>query len=104
MAASGRLRVKLKSYDHRVIDEGVLKIIYKTMATGAKIKGPIPLPTKRTLIPIVPSTSRGIKNAQEHFEILVHKRLVDILEPSSRTIDSLSNLDLPAGVSIEIKM
>ncbi|KKQ94373.1 MAG: hypothetical protein UT19_C0002G0015 [Candidatus Woesebacteria bacterium GW2011_GWB1_39_10b] len=104
MAGLGRLRVKLKSYDHRVIDEAVVKIIDTAMATGAKIKGPIPLPTKRTLIPIVPSTSRGIKNAQEHFEVLVHKRLVDILDPSSRTIDSLSNLDLPAGVSIEIKM
>ncbi len=104
MAALGRLRVKLKSYDHRLIDEAVLKIIDTAMATGAKIVGPIPLPTKRTLIPIVPSTSRGIKNAQEHFEILVHKRLVDIVEPTSRTIDSLSNLDLPAGVSIEIKM
>jgi len=104
MAAEGRLRVKLKSYDHRVIDEAVLKIIDTAMATGAKIKGPIPLPTKRTLIPVVPSTSRGIKNAQEHFEVLVHKRLIDILDPTSRTIDSLSNLDLPAGVSIEIKM
>ncbi|KKQ97844.1 MAG: hypothetical protein UT24_C0043G0003 [Candidatus Woesebacteria bacterium GW2011_GWB1_39_12] len=104
MAATGRLRVKLKSYDHRVMDEAVVKIIDTAMATGAKIKGPIPLPTKRTLIPIVPSTSRGIKNAQEHFEMLVHKRLIDILEPTGRTIDSLSNLDLPAGVSIEIKM
>ena len=104
MAATGRLRVKLKSYDHRVMDEAVVKIIDTAMATGAKIKGPIPLPTKRTLIPIVPSTSRGIKNAQEHFEMLVHKLLIDILEPTGRTIDSLSNLDLPAGVSIEIKM
>jgi len=86
------------------MDEAVVKIIDTAMATGAKIKGPIPLPTKRTLIPIVPSTSRGIKNAQEHFEMLVHKRLIDILEPTGRTIDSLSNLDLPAGVSIEIKM
>ena len=96
--------MKLKSYDHRVIDEAVGKILDTAMATGAKIVGPIPLPTKRTLIPVVPSTSRGIKNAQEHFEVLVHKRLVDIIEPNSRTIDSLSNLDLPAGVSIEIKM
>lgn len=74
------------------------------IATGAKISGPIPLPTKRTLIPVIPSTSRGIKDAQEHFEVLVHKRLIDILDPSERTIDSLSNLELPAGVSIEIKM
>lgn len=102
--AGGRLRVKLKSYDHRVIDEASAKILDVAIATGAKIVGPIPLPTKRSLMSIVPSTSRGIKNAQEHFEVLVHKRLIDILDPSSRTIDSLSNLDLPAGVSIEIKM
>ena len=73
------------------------------MATGAKIVGPIPLPTKRTVIPVLKSPFTD-KDAQEHFEILVHKRLVDIIEPTSRTIDSLSNLDLPAGVSIEIKM
>jgi len=104
MAGISRLRVKLKSYDHRVIDEAALKILDCAIATGAKIKGPIPLPTKRTLLPIVPATSRGIKNAQEHFEVLVHKRLIDIIDPTPRTIDSLSNLDLPAGVSIEIKM
>jgi small subunit ribosomal protein S10 len=100
----GRLRVKLKSYDHRVIDEAAAKILDVAIATGAKIIGPIPLPTKRSVMSVVPSTSRGIKNAQEHFEVLVHKRLIDIQDPSSRTIDSLSNLDLPAGVSIEIKM
>lgn len=102
--ATGRLRVKLKSYDHRVIDEAAAKIIDTALATGAKIIGPIPLPTNRTLMSIVPSTSRGIKNAQEHFEILVHKRLIDIVDPSPRTVDSLGNLDLPAGVSVEIKM
>ena len=101
--AGGRLRVKLKSYDHRVIDGAVLKIIDTAMATGAKIRGPIPLPTKRTLIPVLKSPFTD-KDAQEHFEVLVHKRLIDILEPTGRTIDSLSNLDLPAGVSIEIKM
>lgn len=100
----GRLRVKLKSYDHRVVDEAAAKILDTALATGAKIVGPIPFPTKKTLYPIIPSTSRGIKNAQEHFEVLVHKRLIDIIDPSERTIDSLSNLDLPAGVSIEIKM
>ena len=104
MAAGQRLRVKLKSYDHRVIDDAAGKILDVAIATGAKIIGPIPLPTKRTLIPVIPATSRGIKRAQEHFEILVYKRLIDIHDPSTRTIDSLSNLDLPAGVSIEIKM
>lgn len=100
---SGRLRVKLKSYDHRVIDEAVGKILDTAMATGAKIKGPVPLPTKRTLIPTLESPFKH-KDAQEHFEVLVHKRLIDIMDPSERTIDSLSNLDLPAGVSIEVKM
>ena len=102
--ATGRLRVKLKSYDHRVIDEAAAKIIDTALATGAKIIGPIPLPTNRTVMSVVPSTSRGIKNAQEHFEVLVHKRLIDIIDPSPRTVDSLGNLDLPAGVSIEVKM
>lgn len=102
--ATGRLRVKLKAYDHRVIDEAAGKIIDTALASGAKIIGPIPLPTNKTTMSVVPSTSRGIKNAQEHFEILVHKRLIDIIDPSPRTVDSLGNLDLPAGVSIEVKM
>jgi len=102
MAAS-RLRVKLKSYDHRVIDEAATKILDTAIATGAKIIGPTPLPTKRTLISSLKSPFTD-KDSQEHFETLVHKRLIDIIDPSPRTIDSLSNLDLPAGVSIEIKM
>ncbi|RJR29321.1 30S ribosomal protein S10 [Candidatus Microgenomates bacterium] len=100
---TGRLRVKLKSYDHRVIDEAAAKILDSAMASGAKIVGPIPLPTKRSLIPTLESPFKH-KDAQEHFEVLVHKRLIDILDPSDRTIDMLSNLDLPAGVSIEVKM
>src|SRR3989344_9303601 len=100
---AGRLRVKLKSYDHRVIDDAVVKILDSAMATGAKIVGPVPLPIKRTLIPVLRSPFTD-KDSQEHFEIIVHKRLIDILDPNPRTIDSLSNLDLPAGVSIEIKM
>ena len=100
---AGRLRIKLKSYDHRVIDEAAGKILDTAMVTGAKFIGPVPLPTKRTLIPVQTSPFTN-KDAREHFEILVHKRLIDILNPSDRTIDSLSNLDLPSGVSIEIKM
>lgn len=103
MAAAGRLRVKLKSYDHRVIDEAAAKILDVAIATGAQIVGPVPLPTKRTLIPVLKSPFTD-KDAQEHFEILVHKRLIDLINPSPRTVDSLSNLDLPAGVSIEVKM
>jgi len=100
---TGRLRVKLKSYDHRVIDDAAAKILDVAIATGAKIKGPIPLPTKRSLIPVQTSPFTD-KDAREHFEILIHKRLIDITDPSERTIDSLSNLELPAGVSIEVKM
>lgn len=98
-----RLRVKLKSYDHRVIDEASQKIIDTALATGAKIIGPIPLPTSRSMMAIKESPFTD-KDAQEHYEMLVHKRLIDIIDPSPRTVDSLSNLDLPAGVSIEIKM
>jgi len=101
--ATGRLRVKLKSYDHRVIDEAAAKIIDTALATGAKIIGPIPLPTKRSMMAVKESPFTD-KDAQEHYEMLVHKRLIDIIDPSPRTVDSLSNLDLPAGVSIEIKM
>ena len=101
--ATGRLRVKLKSYDHRVLDEAVVKIIDTALATGAKIIGPIPLPTKRSVMAIKESPFTD-KDAQEHYEVLVHRRLIDIIDPSPRTVDSLGNLDLPAGVSIEIKM
>ena len=101
--ATGRLRVKLKSYDHRVIDEAATKIIDTALATGAKIIGPIPLPTKRSMMAVKESPFTD-KDAQEHYEMLVHKRLIDIIDPSPRTVDSLGNLDLPAGVSIEIKM
>ncbi len=101
--ATGRLRVKLKSYDHRVLDEAAAKIIDTALATGAKIVGPIPLPTKRSMLAVKESPFTD-KDAQEHFEMLVHKRLIDILDPSPRTVDSLGNMELPAGVSIEVKM
>ncbi len=98
-----RLRVKLKSYDHRVLDEAAGKIIDTALSSGAKIVGPIPLPTNRSVMAIKESPFTD-KDAQEHFEVLTHKRLIDILDPTPRTVDSLGNLDLPAGVSIEIKM
>ena len=98
-----RLRVRLKSYDHRVIDEAAVKIINAVISAGSKVIGPIPLPTDRSML-VVNTSPHVDKNAREHFEIRVHKRLIDILEPNERTIDALSNLDLPAGVSIEVKM
>lgn len=98
-----RLRVKLKAYDHRVIDEAATKIIEAVLTSGAKIKGPIPLPTDRSVVTIKESPFTD-NDAQEHYETLVHKRIIDIHEPNSKTVDALSNMDLPAGVSIEIKM
>jgi len=103
MATKGRIRVRLKSYDHRVIDETAAKILEAAISSGAKIVGPVPLPTDRKMITVTTSPHTD-KDAREHFEILTHKRLIDIIEPTDRTIDSLQNLELPAGVHIEIKM
>ena len=101
--AKGRIRVRLKAYDHRVIDESCEKILETALATGAKVVGPVPLPTHRKLITVITSPHTD-KDAREQFQILTHKRLIDIIEPTSKTIDSLMHLDLPAGVDIEIKM
>ncbi len=99
----GRIRVRLKSYDHRVIDESCEKILQTALATGARVIGPVPLPTQKKIITVLTSPHTD-KDAQEHYQILVHKRLIDILEPTDKTIDSLMHLDLPAGVDIEVKM
>lgn len=101
--AKGRLRVKLRSFDHRVIDDAAAKILDTALATGAKVVGPVPLPTDRKLIAVTTSPHVD-KNAREHFEMLVHKRLIDIVDPTQKTIDALSNMDLPAGVDIVVKM
>ena len=101
--SKGRIRVRLKSYDHRVIDESCEKIIEVALASGAKLIGPIPLPSQRKLISVIASPHTD-KNSQEHFEIITHKRLIDLIEPTERTIDSLMHLSLPAGVDIELKM
>jgi small subunit ribosomal protein S10 len=101
--AKGRLRVKLKSFDHRVLDEAAAKILEAAFSTGAKVVGPVPLPTDRKLITVNASPHTD-KDSQDHFEMLVHKRMIDIVDPTGKTIDSLSHLDLPAGVDIEVKM
>ncbi len=103
MADNTRIRVKLKSFDHRVIDEAANKILQTALSTGAQVVGPVPLPTRRKLVTV--NTAPHVeKNAREHFQILTHKRLVDIVSPTNKTIDSLMHLELPAGVGIEIKM
>jgi len=99
----GRIRVRLKSYDHRVIDEAAQKILDTALSTGAKVVGPVPLPTHRKQFTVTTSPHTD-KDAREHFQILTHKRLVDIEQPTGKTIDSLMHLELPAGVGIEIKM
>ena len=98
-----RIRIKLKAYDHKVIDQSVKQIIDTAQRSGAKVAGPIPLPTDRSPITVLRASNID-KNAREQFEVRVHKRLIDILEPNAKTIDSLMNISLPAGVDIEIKM
>ena len=98
-----RIRVRLKSYDHRVIDEAAQKILDTALSTGAQVVGPIPLPTGRKKF-VVLTSPHVEKNHREQFHILTHKRLIDIMKPTGKTIDALMHLELPAGVGIEIKM
>ena len=99
----GRIRVRLKAYDSRIIDQSCQKILDTAIRTGARVVGPIPLPSKRTMFAVQKSPFAD-KDSREHFEIRVHKRLIDILNPTPGIIESLSGLNLPAGVDIEIKM
>jgi small subunit ribosomal protein S10 len=98
-----RIRIKLKAYDHRIVDNSARQIIEVAERTGAITRGPVPLPVEKSLITVLRSPHVD-KNSREQFQMRVHKRLIDILEPSSKTIDSLMNLSMPAGVDIEIKM
>lgn len=97
-----KIRIRLKAYDYRIIDKSARKIIETAERTGAMVIGPIPLPTEKNKITVLKS-SFVHKDAREQFEMRVHKRLIDVIEPNAKTIDSLMNLDLPAGVDIEIK-
>lgn len=101
--SSYKIRVRLKAYDHRVVDDAARKILETAVASGAKIVGPVPLPTHHKWFTVLISPHTD-KNAQEHYQIKTHKRLIDILNPTSKTIDSLMHLELPAGVDIQIKM
>ena len=101
--ATQKIRIKLKSYDHTLIDKSAEKIIKTVKSTGAIVSGPIPLPTKRTLYTVLRSPNVD-KKSREQFEMRSHKRLIDILNSSNRTVDSLMKLELPAGVDVEIKV
>lgn len=101
--ARQKIRIRLKAFDHKILDQSAQKIVETARRTGASISGPVPLPTEKSLITILRSPHVN-KDSREQFEMRTHKRLIDILEPTPKTIDALMRLDLPAGVDIEIKL
>ena len=103
MAQKEMIRIRLKAYDHQVIDQSAEKIVETAKRSGAEVSGPIPLPTKKEIITILRAVHK-YKDSREQFEIRTHKRLIEIIGPSAETIDALSRLDLPSGVDIEIKL
>ena len=103
MAQGQKIRIKLKAYDHEVIDQSARKIVETVSRTGAQAHGPIPLPTRVEKFAVIRSPHKD-KDSREHFEMRTHKRMIDILDPTPKTVDSLMRLDLPAGVDIEIEL
>ena len=101
--ANQKIRIKLKAYEHNLIDQSAEKIVETAKRTGARISGPIPLPTEKEIVTILRSPHK-YKDSREQFEMRTHKRLIDTLQPSAKTVDALMKLDLPAGVDIEIKL
>ena len=101
--ASQKIRIRLKGYDHEIVDQSTRLIVDTAQKTGAKVSGPIPLPTERNLYCVVKGPHVN-KDSREQFEIKTHKRLIDILEANAKTTEALMRLDLPAGVDIEIKL
>ena len=100
---NGKLRIRLKAYDSVVLEQSAAKIVDTAKKTGAKVSGPIPLPTEKEVITILRSPHKH-KDSREQFEMRTHKRVIDILYPTQKTVDSLMKIDLPAGVDIEIKL
>ena len=103
MAEKQKIRIRLKAYDHEVIDSSARKIVDTVTRAGASVVGPVPLPTEKNVFCVIRSPHK-YKDSREHFEMRVHKRLVDIVEHTPKTVDALQRLDLPAGVDIEIKI
>ncbi|SMB84032.1 SSU ribosomal protein S10P [Desulfonispora thiosulfatigenes DSM 11270] len=101
--AKQKIRIRLKAFDHQILDQSAKKIVETAKNTGANVSGPIPLPTEKNVFTILRSPHVN-KDSREQFEMRTHKRLIDILEPNPKTVDSLMRLDLPAGVDIEIKL
>ena len=103
MAQKEMIRIRLKAYDHQVIDQSAEKIVETAKRTGAEVSGPIPLPTKKEVVTILRAVHK-YKYSREQFEQSTHKRLIDVIRPSAKTIEALTGLELPAGVDIEIKL
>lgn len=103
MAVNEKIRIRLKSYDHALIDQASEKIIETAKRTGARVSGPVPLPTEKQVVTILRAVHK-YKDSREQFESRTHKRLIDILRPSNKTVEALMGLELPAGVEIEIKL
>ncbi|MBE6564886.1 MAG: 30S ribosomal protein S10 [Ruminococcaceae bacterium] len=103
MAANEKLRIRLKSYDHTLIDQAAEKVVETAKRHGTKVSGPIPLPTEKEIITILRAVHK-YKDSREQFESKTHKRLIDVIKPSQETIKAITTLELPAGVEIEIKM
>lgn len=101
--ASQKIRIRLRAFDHKILDSSAAKIVETAIRTGATVSGPIPLPTERNVYTIL-TAPNGEKDIREQFEMRTHKRLIDIMEPGSKTVEALMRLDLPAGVDIEIKL
>jgi small subunit ribosomal protein S10 len=101
--AQQKIRIRLKAYDHELVDKSARSIVETAERTGAKVSGPVPLPTEKNLYCVIRSPFKD-KDSREHFEIRTHKRLIDIHQPTPKTVDSLMRMDLPAGVDIEIKL
>ena len=102
MAVKEKIRIRLKGYDHKLVDASAEKIVETAKRTGARVSGPVPLPTEKQIINNLRAVKK-YKNSREQFEMRTHKRLIDILRPSNKTVEALMSLELPAGVEIEIK-
>ena len=101
--ANQKIRIKLKSYEHKLIDQSAARIVETAKRTGARVSGPIPLPTEREIVTILRAVHK-YKDSREQFERRTHKRLIDINNPNPKTVDAMMKLDLPAGVEIEMKL
>ena len=103
VAVKEKIRIRLKGYDHQLVDQSAKRIVETAVRTGAKVSGPVPLPTEKQVVTILRAVHK-YKDSREQFETRIHKRLIDILRPSNKTVEALTGLELPAGVEFEIKL